>query len=322
MAATIWNGRITFGLVSVPVKLYRAVESHDLHFNLLHESCRNRIRLQYYCPHHEKTVERSDLVRGYEFEKGKYVIIEEEELEQIEPESSTNLDIEQFIDLTEVDPIYFEKTYYVGPGDEGTEKTLALLVTAMRNKGRAGIGKLFMRDREYLALVRPALNGLVLQLLHYADELRKNQFTVDGEDQVKRKELELAELLVDNLTEPYDPERYKNEFITRMEELIESKVEGRKLKVYRTKPKPVVTDLMKALEQSLKQTGGSKRPAARASREKSAGDLPIPKYDRLSVQEVLKRLDDLSPADLQTIRDYEQRHKKRKSVLNRLKKIA
>jgi DNA end-binding protein Ku len=321
MAATIWNGRITFGLVSVPVKLYRAVESHDLHFNLLHESCRNRIQLQYYCPHHEKTVERADLVRGFEYEKGKYVIIEEEELEQIEPESSTNLDIEQFIDLAEVDPIYFEKTYYVGPGDKGTEKTLALLVTAMRNKGRAGIGKLFMRDREYLALVRPGLDGLVLQLLHYADEIRENQFTVNGADQVKRKELELAELLVDNLTEPYDPARHKNQFITRMEELIESKVEGRKLKVYRSKPKPVVTDLMKALERSLKQTGGAKRPAARASREKS-GDLPIPKYDELSVQEVLKKLDDLSPDDVQTIRDYEQRHKKRKSVLNRLKKIA
>ena len=321
MAATIWNGRITFGLVSVPVKLYRAVESHDLHFNLLHESCRNRIRLQYYCPHHEKTVERSELVRGFEYEKGKYVIIEEEELEQIEPESSTNLDIEQFIDLTEVDPIYFEKTYYVGPGDEGTEKTLSLLVTAMRNKGRAGIGKLFMRDREYLALVRPAMDGLVLQLLHYSDEIRENQFTVDGGDKIKRKELELAELLVENLTEAYDPDRYKNEFIKRLEELVESKVEGRKLKVYRTKAKPVVTDLMKALEQSLKQTGGAKRPATRA-RDKSITDLPIPKYDELSVQEVLKQLDHLSVEDLQTIRDYEQRHKKRKSVLSRLKKIA
>jgi DNA end-binding protein Ku len=321
MAATIWNGRITFGLVSVPVKLYRAIESHDLHFNLLHESCRNRIRLQYYCPHHDQTVERSELVRGFEYEKGKYVIVEEEELEQIEPESSTNLDIEQFIDLTEVDPIYFEKTYFVGPGDEGTQKTLALLVTAMRNKGRAGIGKLFMRDREYLALVRPALNGLVLQILHYADEIRKNEFTVEGEDQVRRKELELAELLVENLTEDYDPERYKNEFIERMEELVESKIEGRKLKVYRTKPKRVVTDLMKALEQSLKQTGGAKRPASRA-REKSTADLPIAKYDQLSVQEVLEQLDDLSQQDLQKIRDYEQRHKKRKSILNKLKKIA
>lgn len=262
MAATIWNGRITFGLVSVPVKLYRAVESHDLHFNLLHEACRSRIRLQYYCPKDETVVERSELVRGYEYEKGKYVIIEEDELERIEPESSTNLDIEQFIDLSEVDPIYFEKTYFVGPAEEGTEKTFSLLAVAMRKKGRAGIGKLFMRDREYLALVRPAMNGLVLQLLHYEDEIRKNQFKVD-EDNVRKKELELAELLVDNLTEPFDPSRYRNDFIERMEELIESKVEGRKLTVHRTKPKPVVTDLMKALEQSLKRTG-AKRPAARA----------------------------------------------------------
>jgi DNA end-binding protein Ku len=319
MAATIWNGRITFGLVSVPVKLFRAVESHDLHFNLLHESCRNRIRLQYFCPHHDTTVERSELVKGFEYEKGKYVLIEDEEVERIEPDSSTNLDIEQFIDLSEVDPIYFEKTYYVGPAEEGTEKTFALLASAMHKKGRAGIGKLFMRDREYLALVRPAMGGLVLQLLHYEDEIRKNVHKVD-EDKVRGKELELAELLIDNLTEEFHPERYKNEFIERMEELIESKIKGRKLTVYRSKPKPVVTDLMKALEQSLKQTSGSKKPAARA--DKQTQTLPIPNYDELSVQEVLEQLEELSPKELQKIRAYEERHKKRKSLITRLKKTA
>jgi DNA end-binding protein Ku len=321
MAATIWNGRITFGLVSVPVKLFRAIESHDLHFNLLHESCRTRIRLQYYCPHHEKLVERSELVRGFEYEKGKYVLIEEEELERIEPDSSTNLDIERFIDLSEVDPIYFEKTYYVGPAEEGTEKTFALLATALRNKGRAGIGKLFMRDREYLALIRPAMGGLVLQLLHYEDEIRKNEYTVD-EDKVRPKELQLAELLVENLTDSFDPAAYKNEFIERMEELIESKVEGRKLTIHRTKPKPVVTDLMKALEQSLRQSE-KKRPAARAQGKSSTGsEFPIENYDELSVQEILDQLDELSGKDLQKVRAYEEKHKKRKSIMNRLKKIA
>ena len=319
MAATIWNGRITFGLVSVPVKLFRAVESHDLHFNLLHESCRNRIRLQYHCPHHNRTVERSDLVKGFEYEKGKYVVIEDEELERIEPDSSTNLDIEQFIELSEVDPIYFEKTYYVGPAEKGTEKTFALLATAMRKKGRAGIGKLFMRDREYLALVRPAMGGLVLQLLHYEDEIRKSVHKVD-EEKVREKELQLAELLIDNLTEKFHPERYKNEFIKRVEELIESKVKGRKFTIYRSKPKPVVTDLMKALEQSLKQSGAPKRPAARVS--KQIGDLPIPNYDKLSVPEVLEQLDELSSKDLQKIRTYEERHKKRKSLITRLKQTA
>ncbi|MCI0414328.1 Ku protein [bacterium] len=316
MAATIWNGRITFGLVSVPVKLFRAVESHDFHFNLLHESCRNRIRLQYYCPHHGRVVERSELVKGFEYEKGKYVLIEAEELERIEPDSSTNLDIEQFIDLSEVDPIHFEKTYYVGPAEEGTEKTFALLATAMEKKGRAGIGKLFMRDREYLALLRPALGGLVLQLLHYEDEIRKNVHKVD-KGKVRDKELELAELLIDNLTEEFHPERHKNESIERVEELIESKVKGRKLTVYRSKPKPVVTDLMKALEQSLKKTGGGKKPVARAGQ-----GLPIPNYDKLSVQEVLGQLEELSPKDLQKIRTYEETHKKRKSLMTRLKQTA
>ena len=269
MAATIWNGRITFGLVSVPVKLFRAVEEHDIHFHLLHESCKTRIKLQNYCPHHDQVVERSELVRGYEYEKGKYVIVENEEIEQIAPESSSSLDIDQFIDLSEVDPIYYERTYYVGPAEAGTEKTFALLTKAMENKGRAGVGKMFMRDREYLALVRPAMGGLVLQLLNYEDEIRKNEFRVSEKNGVREKELELAELLIENLTGKWQPEEYKNEFIEREQELIEAKVEGRKLTVHRTKPKPVVTDLMKALEQSLRQTG-TKKPQARASRKKPA----------------------------------------------------
>jgi len=266
MAATVWNGRITFGLVSVPVKLHRAIESHDISFHLLHESCLTRIKLQNYCPHHDKVVERSELVRGYEYEKGKYVIIEQDELKQIQPESSNNLDIEQFIDASEVDPVYFEKTYYVAPAESGTEKSFALLTKAMEKKERVGIGKLFMRDREYLALLRPAMGGMVLQLLNYPDEIRKNEFVLSDKSVVREKELQLAEMLIDNLTEKFRPERYKNEYIARLEQLIEAKIGGRKLTVHRTKRKPVVTDLMKALEMSLKQAGG-KKPAARASKQ-------------------------------------------------------
>jgi DNA end-binding protein Ku len=319
MAATIWNGRITFGLVSVPVKLFRAVEAHDIHFNLLHAPDKSRIKLQYYCPNDDEVVERSELVHGYEYEKGKYVIIEDEEIEQIAPQSSSSLDIEEFIDLKEVDPIYFERTYYVGPSEAGTEKTFALLAKAMEKKGRAGVGKMFMRDHEYLALVRPAMGGLVLELLNYEDEIRKNEFTVSEKD-VRQKELELAELLIENLTGEWQPEQYKNEYIERLQELIEAKVEGRKLTVHRTKPKPVVTDLMKALEQSLRQTGG-KKPQARASHG-SEVDLPIENYDQLSVSEILEQIDELSAADRRKIADYETKHKKRKSLLGKLRRAA
>jgi DNA end-binding protein Ku len=319
MASTVWNGRITFGLVSVPVKLFRAVESHGISFHLLHESCKTRIKLQNYCPHHEKVVDRSELVRGYEYEKGKYVLMEEDELERIEPESSNNLDIEQFIDVREVDPIYFEKTYYVGPAESGTEKSFALLTKAMEKKGRVGIGKLFMRDREYLALIRPGLGGLVLQLFNYPDEIRKNEFALSTKDGVKEKELQLAEMLIDNLTEKFHPEQYKNDYIERLEQLIESKITGRKLTVHRAKPKPVVTDLMKALEMSLKEAS-NKKPAARASGKQQ--ELPIENYDELSVQEVLDQVNSLSSRDRQKLLKYEQNHKKRKSVLSRLKKPA
>jgi len=320
MAATVWNGRITFGLVSVPVKLFRAVEEHDVHFHLLHDSCRTRIKLQDYCPYHDEVVQRSELVRGYEYEKGKYVIVEDEEIEQIAPESSSSLDIDEFIDLKEVDPIYFERTYYVGPAEAGTEKTFALLTKAMENKRRAGVGKMFMRNREYLALVRPGMGGLVLQLLNYEDEIRKNEFKVSEKNGVRQKELELAELLIDNLTGEWQPEQYKNEYIEKLEELIEAKIEGRKLTVHRMKPKPVVTDLMKALEQSLRKMG-AKRPQVRASHKESE-EFPIENYDALSVHEILQQADELSASERRKIADYETKHKKRKTLLGKLKRAA
>jgi hypothetical protein len=160
---------------------------------------------------------------------------------------------------------------------------------------------------------------MVLQLLNYPDEIRKNEFVVSDKN-VREKELQLAEMLIDNLTDKFRPERYKNEYIERLEQLIEAKIGGRKLTVHRTRPKPVVTDLMKALEMSLKQAG-TKKPSARAS-SKQAHGLPIENYDELSVSEILDQIDSLSAKERQKILAYEQSHKKRKSVLSRLKKTA
>lgn len=262
MAATIWNGRITFGLVSIPVKLYTATTSHDVSFHLLHEKDKSRIRLQYYCPEDEKVVDRGDLVKGYEYEKNEYVILDEDELDAIKPESSSSLDIQQFIHVSEVDPVYFERSYYLGPSEEGTEKTFALLATAMAKTGRAAIGKLLMRDHEYLALIRPAMGGLVLDLMHFEDEVKENPHRVKNEKQIKQKELDLAEQLIENLTEKFDPGKFKEEYQDRLEELIEAKIQGRKLKVIRPKKKPLVRDLLTALERSVQQTQSAKRRAA------------------------------------------------------------
>jgi DNA end-binding protein Ku len=271
MAATVWSGRITFGLVSIPVKLYTATTSHDLSFNLLHEKDKSRIKLQYYCPEDEKVVDRSELVKGYEYEKNEYVILDEDELDAIKPESSSNLDIQQFIQASEVDSIYFERTYYLGPSDESTEKTFALLATAMEKTGRAAVGKLLMREHEYLALIRPALGGLVLDLMHYEDEVKENQHRVrkNGKD-FRQKELELAEQLIENLTEKFDSTKYKDEYQERLRQLIEAKIEGRKLRIVRPKKKPVVTDLLTALERSVRATQSGSRAQVGAGKKRKA----------------------------------------------------
>ena len=252
MPTSVWTGRITFGLVSIPIRLFPAIQSHDIHFHLLHEKDLSRVGIQYYCKKDDEAVSRSELVKGYEHKKGEFIIVEPEELDAIEPESSSNLDIQQFVDMAEVDPIYYENSYYAAP-DEGTEKTYSLLLRAMQKKNRAAIGKLLMRDREYLTLIRPTEQGLVLETMYFADEIRSAPKKVPKEQKTRSKETELAELLVENLTEPFDPEKFKDEYQERVEELIEAKVKGQKVKAFRNKPFKTVPNVLEALEKSLKQ---------------------------------------------------------------------
>lgn len=267
MATSVWSGTVTFGLVSIPVKLYTATTSHNISFNLLHQPCKSRINLQNYCPSCEKVVERSELVKGYQYEKNEYVIIEDEDLESIRPESSSNLDIFQFIDAKDVDPIYFDKAYYLGP-DRGNDKTFALFTKAMQETNRAAVGKMTMRNHEYLALIRPGMDGLLVHFMLYSDEIRENENKVSKDLEVRPKELQLAKQLIDNLYEPFEPEKFQDEYITKLEEMIEAKLRGRTLTVITPKAKPKVEDLMEALQRSVQQTRkAAKRPAARAEAE-------------------------------------------------------
>lgn len=264
MATSVWTGTVTFGLVSIPVKLYTATTSHNVSFNLLHRVCKNRINLQNYCPHCERVVERSELVKGYQYEKEQYLLIEDEDLEAIRPQSSSIMDIVQFIDMKEVDPIFYDKTYYLGP-DKGNEKTFALLAKAMEKTGRAAIGKVTMRNHEYLAIIRPGMEGLVVHFMLYSDEVRENENKVPKNLDVRPKELELATQLVENLSEPLNLEGFHDDYIQKLEQLIESKLKGRKLTIVAPKARPKVVDLMEALQKSVQQTKKTaKRPAARA----------------------------------------------------------
>lgn len=262
MATSVWTGTITFGLVSIPVRLFSSTSSHDISFNLLHNDCKGRIQLQNYCPACEKVVERSQLVKGYQYEKERYVVVEDEDIKSVRPEASSSLEILQFITASEVDPIYYEKSYYLSPND-GSEKPFALLTRAMEETGRAAVGKLVMRNHEYLALVRPnqTHDGLIVHFMLHADEIRDNENRISKDLQLKAKELDLAKQLVENLTEPFDIAQFPDEFVGKVQEMLDAKISGRTLQIVSPKSKPKALDLMEALKKSVEAT---KKGAARA----------------------------------------------------------
>ncbi|MCI0415988.1 Ku protein [bacterium] len=266
MATSVWTGTISFGLVSIPVKMFTATASHDVSFNLLHNECRGRINLQNYCPQCERVVERSELIKGYQYEKNQYAIVTEEDIKSVKPESSSILDILKFVEINEIDPIYFERTYYVG-ADKGSEKAFALLARAMEDMGKAAVGRLVMRNHEYLVLIRPGMDGLLVHTMLYSDEIRENEFRVSKDTELRAKELDLAKQLIESLSEPLNIEEFKNEYISKMEEMLEAKIHGRKLTVVTPTQRPKVTDLMDALQKSV-QMARDNKPMARVEDRK------------------------------------------------------
>jgi DNA end-binding protein Ku len=269
---SIGSGTISFGLVSIPIRMYTAASSGGVSFNQLHQKCGGRIRQQQICPTCNEVVERSALVKGYEFSKDQYVQFSEDELKALEGEASRMIDIAEFVPLAQVDPIYFEKTYYLGP-DKGGEKAYRLLADAMVKAGRVALAKFVMRGKENLVLIRPARDGLMLHTMYFADEIRDFGEVDKGEGaKVKPGELELAERLVGELSsEAFRPEQYVDEYRTRVLDVVESKVEGREVtslapQAQRTQ----VIDLMEALKQSLGKRGSDAGTAPGTSSGKVA----------------------------------------------------
>jgi DNA end-binding protein Ku len=268
---SIGSATISFGLVSIPVELYTATSSQRVSFNLLHAKCGSRIKQQNFCPTCNLVVERSDLVRGYQHAKGEYVQISEEELDAMEEESSRVIDIAEFVPLPKVDPIYFENTYYLGP-DKAGEKPYRLLADAMAKTDRVALAKYVMRGKENLVLIRPAKDGLMLHVMRYADEIRDfGEVDKGSKAAVRDAELKLAIHLIDQLTnKEFKPEQYHDQYRERVMELVNQKLEGKK--VVRPPAAPArgqVIDLMEALKQSLNAETPAKK-AARARRAEAA----------------------------------------------------
>ena len=258
---SIGSATISFGLVSIPIKLYTAASSGGIAFNQLHQKCAGRIRQQTICPACNEVVERTALVKGYEFAKDQYVQFTEDELKSLEGEASKMIDIAEFVPLADVDPIYFEKTYYLGP-DKGGDKAYRLLSQAMHASGRVALAKYVMRGKENLVLIRPAKDGLMLHTMYFADEVRDFGDVDKGEDaKIKPGELDLAQRLVAELTnEAFKPEQYADEYRTRVLAMVESKVEGREVtSIAPQAQRTQVIDLMDALKQSLGKRGSGGR---------------------------------------------------------------
>ena len=250
---SLGSGTISFGLVSIPVKLYSAAVSQSVSFNLLHAKCGSRIKQQTFCPVDQTTVERNELVRGYEFAKDQYVRVTDDELKALEGEDSKVIDIAEFVPLDQVDPIYFEKTYYLGP-DKGGDKAYRLLAETMAKTDRVALARFIMRGKESLVLIRPAQDGLMLHTMYFADEVRDFGEIEKGKGvKIAEREGELARKLVDELsTDEFKPEQYKDEYRERVLEMVNKKVEGKEVTVTSAEaPRSQVIDLMDALKESL-----------------------------------------------------------------------
>jgi DNA end-binding protein Ku len=267
MASTVWKGHLTFGLLSLPVKLYSAARGESVSFNQLHKSDHSRVKQVLYCQTEDKPISRSDIVKGYEYEKDKYVVVEDEEIKKVAPKTAKTMEVLEFVKASEVDPIFLESSYYLAP-DEAGEKPYALLFEALRQSGHVGVAKIAMHNREHIVILRPGDRGILLHTMYYPDEIRQvEEFRTDTST-VKPKELELAKTLVASLEAPFEPEKYKDNYRENLMAMIQAKVEGKEI-VETAAPthKAPVIDILEALKMSLAE--GKKPP--RSVREASTG---------------------------------------------------
>jgi DNA end-binding protein Ku len=265
---SLGSGTISFGLVAIPVKLYTAASSGSVSFNLLHAKCGSRIKQQTFCPVCNEVVERNALVKGYEFQKDQYVRLTDEELKSLEGEASKVIDIAEFVPLASVDPIYFEKTYYLGP-DKGGEKPYRLLADAMAKSDRVALATFVMRGKESLVLIRPAQDGLMLHTMYFADEVRDFGEIDKGKSaKLREGELDLAERLIGELSHAaFKPDQYQDHYRNRVLDLVSSKVEGKEITAAAPEAQRAqVIDLMDALKQSLAKRAGTPGPQLAAAK--------------------------------------------------------
>jgi DNA end-binding protein Ku len=277
MATAIWKGSITFGLVSIPIRLYAAARSRRVPLHQLHDKCHTRLKQPLFCATCNRFVERSEVIKGYEYEKGQYVLVEPEEIKKITPASGQTMDILAFVDESQVDPIYFDSSYLAVAEAQGA-KAYRLLIKALEETNRMGVAKLTRHQREYTVFLRPRKHGLTIHTMFYANEIASvPEYGKQDETKLNPQEVKLAEQLVHSLDADFNPRQYRDEFQTRLNELIEAKLKGRSVAAAPEAPRAPVIDIMEALKKSLAATGkkeqarpevGRPLPAAVARRQR------------------------------------------------------
>ncbi|MDQ2842570.1 MAG: Ku protein [Acidobacteriota bacterium] len=271
MPATVWKGYLTFGLVSFPIRLLAAAPPDPVHFHLLHKKDLSRVREMMYCAKEDKPLDRSEIVKGFEYEKDRYVVIEPEDLEKIAPPTATVMEILQFTRIAEVDPIFLETSYYVAP-EEAVSRPYSLLFSAMKETGYDALAKVTMHGREHIVILRPAENSIVLHTIYFVDELHREKETATPKGaKFDKKEMDLAKKLIETLAAPFKPEQFHDEYKQNVERLIEDKRQGRKVTPIRQPKTAPVIDLMQALQQSLaKNAKPGKTSGGKTARKRAA----------------------------------------------------
>lgn len=266
---TMWKGSISFGLVTIPIKLFAATESKDIKMRQLHKEDHTPIKYEKVCPACEKSLEQNEIIKAYEYEPGKFIEMEKDELDALAKEQTKSIEIIDFVNLTEVDPIYFNRSYFIGPGENGG-KPYMLLKQAMEDSGKIGIAKVMIRSKQHLAVVRVYDKGLVLETIYFPDEVRNIEHVPDIPENIdlNKKELDMAVQLIDQLTTEFDPEKYHDDYREELIEAIESKVKGEQIKVSKERPKADVVDLMDALQASINESKPTKKK--KTTRKKKA----------------------------------------------------
>jgi DNA end-binding protein Ku len=277
MPRPIWKGAITFGMISIPVRLYGATESKDLAFNTLHRECKSRLKQKRWCPVHDREVTADEVVRAFEYVKEQYIEIEDDDLEKLPIPSKHTIELTSFVKQAEIDPVYFERTYYLEPEQVGL-KPYALLMKALKNKQVSAMAKIALRNKESLCVLRPSEHGvLMLETLFYPDEIRTQDLPESPEVLVSQPELNMALSLVEMLEEPFDPKRYSDDYRNALLEVIEAKRSGQELVAQPEAPMPKTVDLMAALKASLEaaKKGKGAAPASAESKPEDTEQVAV-----------------------------------------------